>query len=241
MLVLGMIGGLATAADAPGVVSTTVPPAAVPPAADLAAMAVIDGPTESVAGQLVVFDAASSTGTGYDWLVSADVNTDGLWQVFEDGRYLAFASPIPGKYRIVLSVAVEGQSNVVELTFQNGEPGPPPDPPPFPPGQKWQVVIVYESAQLDNYSPEQQSIIKSLTFREQVTAAGHKILSGGIIDQGAPSRTGEPPKSLAPYLAAAKSKSLPRLCISAMTGGTVQTFPLMADEAAVLNFLNGVK
>ncbi len=226
MLLIHTIGYTAIAAEPPV-------PAVVP-----VVLAVIDGPAETIAGQLVVFDAGGSTGTGYDWLVLADKNTDGLWRVFENGQFLAFASPISGTYRIVLSVAVDSQSDVVEAVLQNGMPGPDP---PFPPGQKWQVVIVYESADLDNLSSEQQSIIKSLTFREQVVAAGHKILPGGIIDQGAVDSEGKAPETVAPYLAACKGKALPRLCISAMTGGEVQTFPLMADEVAVLNFLNGAK
>jgi len=204
-------------------------------------LAVIAGPTSTPAGELVEFDAGGSTGAGYDWAVSGSHNTTGRWKVYETGRILVFASPEPGNYLITLSVAVDGQSHLTQMVLHNGvSPDPDPDPD-IDPGGKWQVAIVYETNQLDNLPADQQSIIKSLTFRKRIADAGHRIVPGGVWDKDAPDRTGSTPKLLAPYLAACKNEDLPRLCISPVDGGTIRTFALPANSDAVMAILEGAR
>ncbi len=217
-----------------------------PVAADVP-LAVICGPASTPVGELCVFDASGSTGAGYDWNVSADRNTDGRWEIVDDGQRLVFASPEPGKYKISLSVAIDGQSDLVEWILGNGkEPGPDPDPdpgpdPPLPPDNKWQIVIVYESSTLGKLSPEQQSVIKSLTFRKRLAKAGHLILPGGIFDKDGIDRNNQVPKGLAPFVAAVRDTKLPVLCIAPVASGPVKVFPLPADEDAVIELLGGEK
>ena len=95
-------------------------------------LAVIVGPTSTPAGELVEFDAGESTGAGYDWLVTGPSNCDGRWKVYEGGQILIFASPEPGEYRIVLSVALDNLSDLTAIVLQNGT-GPDPPVPPVPP------------------------------------------------------------------------------------------------------------
>ncbi len=210
-------------------------------------LAVICGPTETPAGELCVFDASGSTGAGYDWNVSGDRNTAGRWEIVDDGRRLVFASPELGKYKISLSVAIGGQSDLVEWILHNGKKPDPDDDdpddedPPLPPDNKWQIVIVYESSTLGKLSPEQQSIIKSLTFRQRLAAAGHIILEGGIFDKDGINRDGKTPERIAPFYAAVRNTKLPVLCIAPVASGPVKVFPLPADEDAVLKLLGGEK
>lgn len=213
-----------------------------------APLAVIDGPTESIAGILLEFDAIDSTGVGFAWSVTGPKNCDGLWNVYDkDGvknRIMAFASPYPGKYIITLATAMGDEPAIAQVTLHNGkqpDPDPDPDDPPLPPDNKWQIVIVYESSTLGKLSPEQQSVIKSLTFRKRLAEAGHVILSGGIFDKDGIDRNNQVPESLAPFVAAVRDTKLPVLCIAPVASGTVQVFPLPADEDAVLKLLGGEK
>ena len=213
--------------------------------------AIITGPTSTAAGELVVFDAGESTGGGYDWEVLADKTTKGRFRAFEDGQFLAFASPDPGVYKIVLSVAKDNKSTIAVLVLVNGKYIPPDpdvdpdiDPDIDPPNNKWQIAIIYERGELDNYTPEQQSIIKSLTFRKSLTDAGHIIVPGGIVDQHVKGRDGKVPKSLAPYLAACGDDKLPRICISSKTVEEVPRsfyIPVDADDESILELLKGAE
>lgn len=117
------------------------------------------------------------------------------------------------------------------------EPVPPPPPPPPPPVKHWQVVIVYETNDLDNYSRGQQVLIGSLVFRENLAAAGHVLVAGGVVDQDVEDEAGNVPQGLAPYLQPAKGKQLPRLCIAAEVGAEVLDFLLPETEAAVFDLL----
>jgi hypothetical protein len=162
---------------------------------------------------------------------------------------IIFHATKPGQYMLAVATKdTDGKLVTAKVVLNvGGEPQPDPDPtpdpdpnPPPPPG-KWQVVIVYESNDLDNLPPGQQSIIKSLEFRERLTKAGHKLVPGGVWDRNAPNRKGTVPKSLAPYLAACKGETLPRLCISPAGGGKIRTFALPANIDAALTLLSGAQ
>ena len=208
-------------------------------------IAVITGPTDTAAGELVEYDAGDSTGSGYDWLVISRQSTANRYRVSESGRYLYFASPEIDTYYIVLSVAQGDKSDVVTWVLNNGtDPNPDVDPidPPLP-NKQWQVVIIYERGELDDYSPQQQSIIKSLTFRKKLIEAGHSLVEGGVTDKDTVDRTGVAPRKLLPYLSACKGTELPRICIASPTGGTVQDFyiPKEATDESILALLGGAK
>jgi len=165
---------------------------------------------------------------------------------------IVFMARVPGTYKVWVAAPLVTEASVKQgyaeaVIIVGGEPEPDPDPtPPTPPDPKpppgkWRVVIVYESNDLDNLPPGQQSIIKSLTFREQLTKAGHQLVPGGVWDKDAPNRGGGVPKSLLPYLAACKSETLPRLCLSPVTGGMIRTFALPTSIDAALTLLEGAQ
>jgi len=209
--------------------------------------AIIDGPTKTPVDTLVQFDAGGSTGGGYAWHISGPEG--GRWLTHDGHRRLAFASPVPGIYRITLAVAADNRAAIAQVILHNGTPPDPDDEDPDDedpvdppkPDAKWQVVIVYESNDLDNMPAGQVAVIKGLAFREKLAAAGHTILHGGITDQHVTNAEGETPAALSPFLAACKGKPLPRICVSPIAGGPVQTFALPANEADTLALLQGVK
>jgi hypothetical protein len=102
-------------------------------------------------------------------------------------------------------------------------------------------VFIYESEDLDNYTPEHQSILKSLTFRQRLAAAGHIIVEGGIFDKDGINRDGDTPKRIKPFYAAVRDTKLPVMCIAPIESGTIQVFPLPVDEDAVMVKLGGEK
>ena len=153
---------------------------------------------------------------------------------------IVFHATLPGKYLLAVATTdAEGTLQTAEAVLVVG--GDPEPDPPVPPDGKWQVVIVYESNQLDNLPPDQQSIIKSLTFRDRLSKAGHQLFPGGIWDKDAPNSAGTIPELMAPYLRACKDDDLPRLCISPKDGGTIRTFALPKDTDAVMTLLGGAK
>jgi hypothetical protein len=166
----------------------------------------------------------------------------------DDGRpFVVFQGGVKGSFSLCVGSYHDDETHLEQYVINTGTPDDvtPPDPddedddPPLPPQDKWQVVIVYESNDLDNMPSKQRLMITGLAFREKVAAAGHFIVKGGITDQHIIDASGKAPSSLAPFLAACKGKPLPRICIAPITSGTIQTFPLPADETATLNLLKG--
>ncbi len=141
-----------------------------------------------------------------------------------------------GSFAMILDVNVVGNYQLVihELKIGGNEPDPGPIPP-LPPGQKWKVVIVYETDKLDNLTKDQRTVINSLKFRKELEAKGHQIVKGGIADQHV---TGDLSGDLEASLAECKGKSLPRICIIPVSGGEVKSFPLPKDVRAVMELLN---
>jgi len=157
-----------------------------------------------------------------------------------------FWTVTPGTYEVnaIAAWLVDGKIRLLPLTAtvevagDAPDPPVPPDPPP-PPNQKWQVVIVFESADLDNYPRSQQVMLGSLTFRSSLKTKGHKLVAGGIIDKDIKDRDGKTPEALKPFLGAASGKPLPQLCIAPVGGGEVRAVPLPLTEAEVFQVLEG--
>ncbi len=207
-------------------------------------------PEEVLEHNLVVV-TTDVEGVAYSWFVRGPRGLEQRKPSGSDKAEIVFTGP-PGRYSIDLTVWTDSgepseASGYVTIVKGDVPPDPdpdpdpgPPDPPLPPPNQKWQIVIVYESNDLDNYSANQVAIIKGLAFRKRLAEAGHKLVPGGITDQHVLDRNRRPPASLAPFLDACKGDKLPRICISPRdTRGVVQDFPLPADADAVLAFLKG--
>lgn len=145
-------------------------------------------------------------------------------------------SPLPSQYWVV----VKGSDPpfLVWTLIVGKEPIPPPPPPPPPPDQKWQVVIIYELDDRDNYSRGQQVILTSLEFRARLKKEGHRLVPGGIVDQDVIDADGAIAKELAPYFSASEGDPLPRICIAPLGGGRVLDFVLPETEQAVFDLLN---
>ena len=181
-------------------------------------------------------------------LLIASAVTGGDLQPAEDGLVAPAAvaeftiEPFPGTSGAHLIVAdgwcyiVRGTTPVASWKVgETPDPPDPPPPPPPPPGQKWQVVIVFERTQLPNLPRGQQVIIGSLTFRERLAKAGHRLVA--VVDQHTAGAGGKRPAELAAYLAACEGDPVPRICLAPIGGGKVLDFPLPADEEAVLALL----
>ncbi len=106
-----------------------------------------------------------------------------------------------------------------------------------PPPTKWQVMIVTETANLDNLPRAQQAMISGLVFRQALEAKGHKWLR--TADKDAASTA---PEALKPWFEAASGKPLPCLLLAPVIGGDIKGYPLPVDDAAFWDFLEkGVK
>ncbi len=164
--------------------------------------AVISGPTETAAGELVILDAGDSSGEGYDWRVEPESLADGRWQLYEDKRVLVFASPVPGRYTFILSVAQDNQSSVAVLHVVNGEaptpnpfpePNPTPEPPdPLPkPGKRWVMIFEERNPNQNGRTRVVGDLIKDQKMRKYLIDKGHEFQ---VVDQT------NPPAAFKPYL-----------------------------------------
>lgn len=98
--------------------------------------AVIDGPTQAAAGDLVVLSGAQSVGEGYRWIARDGLQT---LQCGGDARELAFASGKAGRYTFILvvadaSAAIDYATHTVVVggPVDPGPGDPPEDPEPTP-------------------------------------------------------------------------------------------------------------
>jgi len=145
------------------------------------------------------------------------------------------------RYAIILDVNIPGAYQLLIHEIAVGvDPGPDPDPDPDPdPNGKYQIVIFAESGSLDNLPTGQREITASLILRQELSAAGHRLL--GVFD---PEITGPGglPEWCKPWWAAVQGDPLPRIALASVAGGAVKDFALPADVAALWKLLgNGQK
>ena len=136
----------------------------------------------------------------------------------------------PGRYAVLAFTAETQDQAIVEIGGAN--PGPGPDPPGPTPGDRWNIVVFYDSATLDNLTRDQQAIIRGESVKTKLEDEGHKLLQRV---QGHPSSY---PTSIRQYVTAVVGQPLPRVAIQSTEGGTVLHFPLPATLQAFLNTLN---
>lgn len=99
------------------------------------ATAVVSGPKEALAGDLVILDASASKGGAFKWLL---VNSTKTFLPVDNNTKVVFASNQPGEYVFILVVAAKN-SEAVEIKtaehkvlLKGGDPGPNPNPNPNP-------------------------------------------------------------------------------------------------------------
>lgn len=76
----------------------------------------IQGPEESLTGNLVLLTVPESTGESFCWTVIPNETVVGSYYVCDEGRTLVFASRIAGTYHFILSAASSGE--VLVLTHK---------------------------------------------------------------------------------------------------------------------------
>lgn len=134
----------------------------------------------------------------------------------------------------------------IEVTLQakggTNPPNPPqpptPDPDPKPvPGDKYQIAIVLESADLTKLTKGQLEVTSGLTFREELEKKGHRFL--GLLEV---SQKGNASKADAPFFQAVDSSGikLPCVAVAPLSGGSIRVFPL-PEASAFYSTLDGSK
>ncbi len=188
----------------------------------------------------------------YVWLVFAPDRSMVPVKTEERGRRVRFMSNAlkqQGEYLVwVIVIYQDANSEQLVNRFTIGpqpdpeppdpEPGPnPPDPEPEPqPGIKWQIILFYESDDLDDLPLEQRAIILSTDVRRRIETDGH--LLHGAFDDDAQDASGVP-DSLRPWWAVIQGDAMPRVALAPRSGGEVKDYPLPADVPAFFQLLEG--
>ena len=127
-------------------------------------------------------------------------------------------------------------SEDVEFTVK-GDAGPDPPIPPDPtPGGPQQMVLFYHLDQLDNMPAEQRALLKSLTIRKDLTAAGHLVLE--IVEAGTLGQSGPIPDRIKGFVDSVRGDPLPRIAMAPREGGKVVDYPLPANYEDLVKLLN---
>ena len=171
---------------------------------------------------------------------------------------IRFTPPAAGEYRLLIDWNY-GQDQLAEALFTAGPPVPPlppdppipPDPPTPDPGAKFQVMLIHEANDLDNLPQGQVDVLSGRVFRAKLAAAGHTFLGSYHVGSLVTTRTrcidGEcettttPIPGMAVWFESVRGDPLPRICLAPLAGGEVRDFPLPADSAATIKFLEAPK
>lgn len=167
----------------PGPVDIPTPPVQPPVRQRFLQQAIIEGPNEGLAGNLVEFNGTNSKGDWFIWICMPP--TQGFRPVTlrggQDcgiiGTKAYFSDLTPGTYQICLVAGAAEGGDVAYHTFVNKkgdspdpdpDPDPPPPPPPTPTDKLWGVVV----EESEKRTAAQNLIIENPEFRA--------ILNGGI-------------------------------------------------------------
>ena len=141
----------------------------------------------------------------------------------------------PGAYTVAAIAGTSWQDahSISRVVVVTGATPPNPLVPPVPePGGPYQVALVYEKDTLHKLPKSQQTMLKSLVFREALEAAGHVIV--GVVDRDAKTTPGA---RIRVFLDACKGDAMPRLVIAGLDGKGLRDMPLPATQAKVLELL----
>jgi len=153
------------------------------------------------------------------------------WTTSPDGLSIIWTAP-PGKHTIQVFVVNWGQKkmDVFKKDVTWGDAEPEPEPEPLPPTDKYQVVIILETAKLVELTPGQLEIVSSVTARKRIESAGHQIVAVGDPDT-------PPSQRLKPFWYAAKNQKLPLVLRAPTEGGTIEFRPLPDNTDELLKAL----
>lgn len=161
-------------------------------------------------------------------------------------QHALFWSDREGKFQVqAIVVSVDWQTRQISLTpltysitvGSNPDPGPDPGPDPQP-GQRWQIMLFHESGDLDSLPRGQVELLSSLKLRQELEAAGHYV--AGVFDDDTSGTSGIP-AALQPWFEAVKNDPMPRIALAPLAGGVVRDYPLPADRAGLMKFLEAPK
>lgn len=211
-----------------------------------------------VGEQLVAaVDAVVPPGATSDvtWSIECESGCTATWATLEDGKSIGVWST-GGKLKIrykgfwlLLEPVTFVDGNGKEITIQSyrghgsidevavvevigGSPGPPPGPNPPVPGQKYEVMIFHESADLDNLPNSQRNLLSSLHVRENLIQRGHVFL--GVLDIDSATDRSD---SWGPWMSMARKSKVPMVLIRPVGGGEITAHELPIDYDGLLDLL----
>ncbi len=163
-------------------------------AATAFAQVTITGPTESLAGDLVVLQMSEATPSGpteaegnrgeaarFIWTVIPDDISEGKFRVCDDGKTLVFASRLSGTYHFILS-AVDGNGvTAVKHKLENKSLSPTPNPSPGPiptPEPEPAPLPDPDHTAIGKFADEKaKELVKSQFFDKEKNALGEAFLA----------------------------------------------------------------
>jgi hypothetical protein len=182
-------------------------------------------PLQDWHGRPLLFFSSKTAG---QYQVTVSINA---WaKVIDDASAVVKVAPILPQHKPLADAFVSSASDlsavypsdigscIVEV---DGDPPPPP-----PPSDKLQIAFFVESANLDNLPIRQRLMLASLTLRQEIEAAGHKLL--GVWDDDITGPNGVPERYRKWY-EAIQGDPLPRIAYAPLEGGQIIDEPLPAN------------
>ena len=197
-----------------------------------AACAVAFGQTITVkpdGGRLLGYAGAPEAGR---WVVFAAGFLEVKPEIISDGKAIVWQGPA-GEYAVVFFGSDSSEPVVQKVVLGGGVPDPfppgpkPPEPKPPVPGGPYQILLLYDTEQLDNLPPEQRDLLTSLVYRQKLVAAGHRVLGVFAAQTINPANASK----FKVFFDAVKDDPLPRIAIARLEGGKVADFALPANMA----------
>ncbi|HUT88707.1 MAG TPA: hypothetical protein VMY37_04375 [Thermoguttaceae bacterium] len=137
-------------------------------------------------------------------------------------------------YAVIADVNIPGAYQLIVHEVVVGTPTPPDPPVPPPVDRKYQVAFFLKALDLENLPQGQQTILGSLTLREELKKRGHVLL--GVYDKDCTGPGGLPEK-LKPWWKSIEGDALPRVALAPIDGGEIRDYPLPADPTALWKLL----
>ena len=202
----------------------------------------INGPNESIAGDLCVFYANVPEGTSLDWKIDPPTAAE-KFKVDTSGRLAYFASAADGRYVVFLASSIDGKAyGYTYVLVQGGEvpPIPPPPPPPPPPQPGKRFVLVVDETSEHGEKPWIASTLVGLETYLVANKHGYRFQDPDVTNVD-----GETPEWLVPFIAKIKEAKIdyPAIIVGILKEGTetgefiqmfVDPLPQTAEKAVEL-------